>query len=322
MSPPAAAPSRIAACWPGFPERRPSRPETVDAPVPAIGTALALASALAWAAFDATRKRLSATVEPAELGLWITAGQVPFLALWAALQGPFAFPAPALLPAAASVGLNAIGILLLLQALQKSPFSLTIPLLSLTPVGTTALAWVARGQMPTLSQAVGAVLVLGGALVLGLRTGTWPGLRAYLREPGVWRMTLCATIWSATAVLDQMVVARGAGSWYAPLLALGVALGMAGLARNTPGHGRRALRALGAQPWSAAGALLSGALGLVLQLEAFRHAPAGFVETLKRGIAMVSAVVLGRLLFREMLTWSQGLGIALMTFGVALVVGG
>ena len=87
--------------------------------------------------------------------------------------------------------------------------SLTIPLLSLTPVGTTLLGWAFRHQVPTGFQAVGIALVLAGAVALGLRSGTWPGLRAYRREPGVRDMLLAALAWSLTAVIDQMALERG-----------------------------------------------------------------------------------------------------------------
>lgn len=292
----------------------------METTLPLSGLLLALASALGWSAFDALRKGLSAHADPALLGLWITAGQVPLLALWALLQAPPAFPPAALGPALVSVLLNTLALYLFLRALQASPMSLTIPLLSLTPVGATLLAWVGRGQAPTVFQGAGAILVVVGALTLGLKAGTWPGLGAFLSERGVWRMTCAALLWSATAVADQSAVAWGAGAWYAPLLAAGVGLGMFLLALERRAGFASGLQALRRRPWTTLGAIFAGSWGLALQLDAFRVLPVGLVETLKRGIGMTGAVLLGRLCFGEALGLPKVLGIALMTLGVALVL--
>jgi multidrug transporter EmrE-like cation transporter len=64
-----------------------------------------------------------------------------------------------------------------------------------------------------------------------------------------------------------------------------------------------------------------GAVALVVQLEAFRWAPVGFIEVVKRGVGMTSAVVLGRLAFGEPLDGRKLAAVALLTGGVALVVG-
>ena len=292
-------------------------------PITGIGLAFTLAAALSWALFDALRKRLARDVSPVHLGLLLPLAQAPLLALWAASREPLGLPLAALSPLLGSALLNALALVLFLDALRLSPMSLTIPLLSFTPVLSTTLAWVFRGQAPGAAQYAGASLVVLGAVVLGMGGGAWRGLASSVREPGVRRMALVAVLWSCTSVLDQLAVSRGAGSWYAPAVTAGVALLLLlrAVLRGQVQAFVAAARPLVAQPLLAGTAVAIGAAALAVQIEAFRWAPIGFIEVVKRGIGMTSAVVLGRFVFGELLDGRKWAAVGLLTLGVALVVG-
>ena len=128
---------------------------------------------------------------------------------------------------------------------------------------------------------------------------------------------------AVAGVLDQTAVARGAGWWYAPILTGTVALILL-LWAVLRGQGRplvEAIRPLLSRPLLAGVAVAIGAAALAIQIESFRWAPIGFIEVIKRGTGMGSAVVLGRLAFGEPLTGQKWAAVALLTLGVALVVG-
>ena len=292
-------------------------------PITGIGLACTLVGALCWALFDALRKRLARDVSPVHLGLLLPLAQAPLLALWAASREPLGLASGCLLPLAASALLNSLALVLFLDALRLSPMSLTIPLLSFTPVLSTTFAWIFRGQAPGAAQYAGAALVVLGAVVLGLGGGAWRGLAASVREPGVRRMALVALLWSGTSVLDQLAVSRGAGSWYAPAVTAAVAglLLLWAVLRGQVQAFMRAARPLVARPLLAGTAVVVGAAALAVQIEAFRWAPIGFIEVVKRGMGMASAVLLGRFVFGELLDGRKWLAVLLLTLGVALVVG-
>lgn len=290
----------------------------------ALGLALTLASALAWTLFDAVRKGLARQVSPAALGVWLPLAQAPLLMLWAAAREPVALPIPSLAPMAGSVLLSLLGLLWFLQALRCSPMSITVPLLSFTPVLATLLAWLLRHQIPTPNQGLGALLVLAGAMVLGLKSAQWPGFRAFLKDPGVRYMSGAAVVWSITAILNQMALERGANAWYAPFLSLSVGLLMAAimLVRRQGQVLRQSLGTLARLPGLTALALLLGAAALAVELEALHLAPVGFIEVIKRGLGMSGAIVFGRIFFREPVQFPKIAAVLLMTAGVALVVMG
>jgi drug/metabolite transporter (DMT)-like permease len=292
--------------------------------VTSLGLILALVGALGWTLFDVVRKQLTQKVMPTLLTVWLPLAQVPLLCAWAASTGPFVIPRASLVPMSVSIALNVGGLLAFMQAMRLSPMSLTIPLLSFTPVGTTLIGWFLRDQTPTHAQLGGVALVVAGAFTLGMKSRQWPGLRAYAQDPGVRRMSIAAVIWSLTAVIDQVALERGAGYWYAPAITAGVGL-LLGAILLLRGQGP-ALRQAGGvllnHPALMASAVVIGSASLAVQLESLRIAPVGFIETVKRGIGMSGAIVFGRLVFREPIGLPKIVAVVLLTLGVGLVVMG
>jgi drug/metabolite transporter (DMT)-like permease len=292
--------------------------------VTSLGLTLALLGALGWTLFDVARKQLAQRVLPTLLTVWLPLAQVPLLVAWAASTGPFVIPRASLVPMGCSIALNVGGLLAFMQAMRLSPLSLTIPLLSFTPVGTTLIGWLMRHQVPASAQIAGIGLVVAGAFTLGLKSVQWPGLKAYGKDPGVRRMAIAAVIWSLTAVIDQVALERGAGYWYAPSITAGVAL-LLGAILFLRGQGAALYEAgmvLFKHPTPLIVAAIIGSAALAVQLEALRIAPVGFIETIKRGVGMSGAILFGRLVFKEPISLPKIAAVVLLTLGVGLVVMG
>jgi drug/metabolite transporter (DMT)-like permease len=217
-------------------------------------------------------------------------------------------------PAAASVALNIAANLLFFSALRNSQLSVTIPLLSLTPVFTALLAIPLLGEVPTARQWLGILLVVAGAFVLNLPEGG--AISPAARGAGL--MVLVALFWSLTGPFDKMATAKASGPFHAVVLCTGVALGIAAVLAS-----QRRLRELAdvrAAGWIFILAVLISIAALGLQLLAMQKVWVGLVETLKRGIGNLSALILGRLLFREAIAPRKLLAVGLMIAGVALIL--
>lgn len=281
-----------------------------------------VACALAWTLFDVLRKALVTRIDALVLVGLLSAGQVPFLGAWAAAAGAWPPPAAYWLPGGASVLLNVAANIAFIYALKLSPLSLTIPLLSLTPVLTTLLAVPLLGEVPSPVQFVGIVLTVAGAFRLNLARGersdpvtVWRALR---REPGSLLMALVALLWSLSMPLDKVAMAHSGTALHAVLLALGVATG-AFVALAAQGRMARVSQAGRAPGWLVAGVAVSAA-ALVLQLVAVQMTWVGLVETFKRGLGSVLALALGALLFREAVDRNKVLATFLMVAGVVLTL--
>jgi drug/metabolite transporter (DMT)-like permease len=309
---------------------------------------LVVLSSLAWAGLDSCRKALLRVIEPVPLLALLTLASVPAFAVWAAASagsevggggtgGARDLLQPGYLaPALGSVLLNLVANLAFMQAVRLSPLSLTIPLLSLTPAFATLLAIPLLGEKPGPADAAGVLLVVAGALWLNWQsfaggetdrgaggapaprpsTSFWQILR---REPGVPLMALTALVWSLTSPLDKLAVLHAGASRHALVVTAGVGLGfllvlaLRGELRELA-HARRA-------PGLFALAVGVSVLAFGLQLLALNRVWVGWVETLKRGIGNLAAVVMGRIAFGEAITPRKVLAVLLMAVGVALLVG-
>jgi drug/metabolite transporter (DMT)-like permease len=283
---------------------------------------LVLLSSLAWGGFDALRKLLVDRIAPITLVCLLTLASVPLFGAWVAFDGMPAVRPGYALPALASVVLNVVANLAYIAALRTGALSVTIPLLSLTPAFTALMAIPLLGERPSFVQAIGILLVVLGALSLNLPAdevvspaGVW---RSWRRSPGALWMVAVALLWSLTVPLDKMALEQASGPFHGLVLNAGVACAtLFGLAAQSR------LRELG-QVRKVLGpfftALVVSAVALGLQLLAIQYIFVSLVETLKRGIGNVLAVILGRVLFAEPVTGRKIAAVVLMALGVALLL--
>jgi len=276
---------------------------------------------VAWAGFDVSRKALVHRMPALPLMFLLALGQAPLLAVWWAFE-PGEFGPGYLAPAAGSVALNVVANVAFIVAFQRSPLSVTVPLLSLTPAFTALFAVPLLGEVPDALQAAGIALVVAGALLLNRGEGesAAPAVlwRAFLREPGARLMVVVAVCWSLTPSLDKMALASAPAPAHGVVLALGTAAGVLALlvARGEVSEVRRAKDS----PGLLAVALVFSAAALGLQLVAINLVWVSIVETVKRGLGSAAALGLGWLLFGELVTAGRVGAVAVMTVGVAMVL--
>jgi drug/metabolite transporter (DMT)-like permease len=281
---------------------------------------LALAAALGWSLFDLERRLLSARLEALVLVAWVTLGALAPLALWVLASAGQKLGAGYWMPASASVALNLLANFAYFRSLQLAPLSQTLPMLSFTPAFAAVLGAVFLGERLGLDGIGGLFLVVAGALLLTLRPGF--GLRGLflglLRDRGCRMMVGVALLWSATLLLDKRALADATPQLHALILNGGVACG-ALLVLGARGELGR-LASLRGSGWLLVAAVATGALALGSQLVALGSLPVGFIETVKRGVGGILAVLWGRTLFREPVTAAKLAAIGLMTLGVGLIV--
>jgi len=286
----------------------------------AIGTVTAVLCAIGWAVLDVLRKQLVARIDPLPLLVWLTAGQLPVLAVWAAIDGDWTIDAAYWPWALASIALNIGANVLYLVAVGRRPFSLAIPLLSFVPVFATLLGVPLLRQLPTPLQWIGIAAVVLGAMLLhgGVARVRALGV-ALVRDRSALMMLLVALGWSGTIVLDRRAIDHASLPVHALLLDVGITLGVLGwLAAK--GELARLAEFRRAPVRLAVAATVAG-LALGLQLHAMQSVIIAVLEAIKRSTGVVAAVVLGRVVFDEPITASKLLACSLMAVGTVLVVG-
>ena len=287
--------------------------------IPPLALLLVVVSSLGWAGFDLLRKLLVREVPPVALVFLLTVASTPLFAVWMVAEGATRLTAGYWLPALGSVVLNIAANLLFLQGMRIAPLSVTVPLLSLTPVFATVLAIPLLGENPSFQAVMGILLVIAGALWLNWQPRD-PGGAA---DPGgklrgAVMVALTALFWSLTIPLDKLAVERATPQLHGTVLNGGVAMGVLLVLVTQRRLGD--LAHLRRVPGTFGLALVVSVLALALQLLALPLAFVGTIETLKRGIGNFMALVSGSIFFQERVTVPKILAVALMAVGVGLIL--
>ncbi len=283
---------------------------------------LIVACGLGWAGFDLTRKLLVREIPPVALVFLLTIGSVPLFAAWMAQQGAGG-PGPGYFgPALGSVLLNIVANLLFLQAMRVAPLSVTIPLLSLTPVFATLLAIPLLGELPTPSHAFGILLVVAGAIGLHWRRSSKGAAEDDSGQHGTLKgalmVALTALLWSLTIPFDKLAVQRSNAPFHGVVVTAGVA---AGVLLVLVAQGRLGdLARVRSVPGIYVLALVVSTLALAFQFLALPQAYVGTVETLKRGIGNFMALLSGWIFFHEPVTLRKVLAVGVMAVGVGVLL--
>lgn len=294
---------------------------------------LVLVCSLFWSGYDLTRKLLVDRMRPTPLLFVLTAGQAPLLAAWATVEGWGALGPGYAAPALGSIALNVIANVAFIHAFKIAPISVTIPLLSLTPVFTALFAIPLLGELPSAVQGLGIALVVAGAFLINLREGPPPGapeatpgtapvtagavVRALRRERGALLMVVVALSWSLASPLDKLALAAASPPVHGFVLCAGVGAAVFVLLAAEGRVG--AVREIGRAPWVFVLALVLSAIALALQLLAYAVVWVSLVETVKRGFGNVAALAYGHWLLGEAVTARKVVGVTMITAGVALV---
>lgn len=287
-----------------------------------FGLSLTVACSLGWVGLDASRKHLVRTVEPLALLVVLAFGQLPLFLAWALTDPVWIENTDYFVPGLASVVLNALANVLYLRAVRASPLSLTVPLLAFVPVFAVLAAQPLLGQLPNAQQLVGIGCVVVGALALnaGDAADRSPlGLvRALVREPGSLPMLGTALCWSLTIVADKLATDHASYGAHGVVLNAGI-----GTVALTWLAARRELSKLAPvrRAWTfGLLAIAFATLGLGGQLVAVQHALVGLVESVKRAIGLVGAVLVGRILFAEPITTPKLVAVLFMTAGTTVIL--
>jgi drug/metabolite transporter (DMT)-like permease len=286
------------------------------------GFLLSIGCGIGFAATDYFRKAVPSACPPMVLLFYFVGGQVPILAGWLVLSGEWRLTASYWVPGLVDLALGIAGNVLFVVAVRRSPLSLMIPLLALVPIFTAGTGALMLDERLTAEQLAGIAIVAAGILVLNMPRGgglsvaaAWRGL---MREPGTPAMIGTALAWSLTPVFDKICVEASSVPVHG-LLQVSLFCAFTGL-WVAVGSGTRGLKAPTGSALPLAGGALAAGVAYVLQLAAYSIAFVAVVELIKRTTGLLSALVVGRVMFHEPLSSAKVAGVALIAVGLPFVV--
>ncbi|MFK8184387.1 MAG: EamA family transporter [Phormidesmis sp.] len=224
-------------------------------------------------------------------------------------------------------GLNILAFTLYVRALKIADLSLTVPLVTLTPLFLLGTSPLIVQEWPTWADGVGVVLLVIGSYVLNLDTSpsglsarqSWLApLQAMVRNSGSRLMLCVAFLWSITSNFDKIGVLNSSLLFWVISLFTTIAAGMVPFVFLRGRSFPDVLKHLLTQ-WKLLG--ITGAfnaIAVTCQMLALPLAPVTQVIAIKRMSALIS-VLFGHFFFGEKGVKSRLIGAAIMVGGVAVM---
>jgi drug/metabolite transporter (DMT)-like permease len=109
---------------------------------------------------------------------------------------------------AATVLLNIAASFLYLKSLKTTDLSLSLPMISMTPVFLILTSFLLLGELPSPSGSAGIAMIVAGSYVLNTTPGNrvWDPFRCLVKNPGIRRMLAVAFLYSLSANFDKLAV--------------------------------------------------------------------------------------------------------------------
>ncbi|MEM8505766.1 MAG: EamA family transporter [Cyanobacteria bacterium P01_D01_bin.1] len=221
--------------------------------------------------------------------------------------------------------LNILAFTLYVRAIKIADLSLTVPLVTLTPLFLLVTSPLIVNEQPTPADAIGVILLVIGSYVLnitpsrglsGVEAYGWAPLQSMARNPGSRLMLSVAFIWSITSNFDKVGVLNSSPLFWAVSLFTVIAGGMVPFVFWRPSSA--GLKPLLVQ-WRLLG-MTGGfnAIAITCQMFALTLAPVAQVIAVKRMSALLS-VLFGHFCFGEKGLRSRLLGASIMVSGVVIM---
>ena len=214
--------------------------------------------------------------------------------------------------------LYAFTLVLYMKAIKTSDLSITVPMLTFTPLFLLITSPLMVGEFPGIFGLIGIFLIVTGSYLLNINKrshGYFAPFKALLKEKGPRLMLVVAFIWSITANIDKIGLQNSSPLFWVIAVDTYVALLMLPLCTFRGNRKTDQIRA----NWRALLTLgLFGGLTAVCQMTAISLTLVAYVISIKRTSA-IGGVLFGYLIFKEKGIRARLVGAIVMVFGVLFI---
>ncbi len=281
---------------------------------------ICIISAFFWAAFDLTRKLSLQKINSVNLLLIFTLGQALIFGGWVFYEDIFLNIKHYIIPGLVLIILSLFSALLFLKAINESDLSLTIPLLSLSPLFSSLFSLFFLNEKLSYFQYSGVFLIIFGTLILYSKNLTLgeilKSFKVFLINKSAKLMIVVSLIWSLTPVLDKLCLKNSSINIHGFIQSFGLVILLAFLLKKDI-HEILSLK----KNWKLIIiTIFTGIIATVLQFYAilFNYVP--IMEAIKRSIGQLCSVAFGKIFFKEEVTRPKILGVLILSIGVYYVL--
>ena len=214
--------------------------------------------------------------------------------------------------------LNVITTILYMKAIKYSDLSITVPIVTFTPLFLLMTSPLIVGEFPNFIGLIGVLLIVFGSYTLNIKQrheGYFAPFKALLKEKGPKLMLFVAFIWSITSNFDKIGVLNSSPIFWAIAINVFITLVMFLIMLY---KSQRSIQQISTSYKTLLPIGLFGALTLIFQMTAINLTLVAYVISIKRTSAIMS-VLLGYLIFKEKGIKERLLGAAIMVIGVLFI---
>ncbi len=214
--------------------------------------------------------------------------------------------------------LNAIAMIMYIKAINSSDLSLTVPLITFTPLFLLITSPIIVKEYPTFVQAMGIVMIVAGSYILNIKDknkGYLAPFQGLIKQKGPQLMLGVALIWSITSNVDKLGVQNSSPTFWAIANYSFIALAMLPIMLY---KSRRNFKQIPNHLPSLVPIGLFHGFAVLFQMKAIDMTLVAQVISVKRMSALIS-VFWGYLIFKEKGIKERATGAAMMILGVLLI---
>ncbi|MAI59783.1 MAG: hypothetical protein CMM92_02040 [Rickettsiales bacterium] len=281
---------------------------------------ICIISAFFWAAFDLTRKLSLQKINSVNLLLIFTLAQTFIFGGWVFYENPFLNLKSYIFPGIILILISLFSALLFLKAIKQSDLSLTIPLLSLSPLFSSFFSFFFLNEKLSYFQYIGVFLIIFGTLVLYSRKITigeiLKSFKILVINNSARLMIVVSLIWSLTPVLDKLCLEHSSINIHGLIQSFGLVILLIFLLKKEKIEFFNLKKNWGLILIT----ILTGIIATVLQFYSILLNYVPIMEAIKRSIGQLSSVFFGKLFFKEKITKPKLLGVLILSFGVFYIL--
>ena len=281
-----------------------------------------------WGVFDGIRKHLSQKAHLISILFYLSTGFSLFFLVWLLLYEIPQWNSAYIIPGSLTVLFNAAANLFYIRAISISSISSSVPFLAFTTLFTALTGFIFLGETLSGLQILGVLILVSASLIINgelKNTGSFKAeiknlWQSFLQERGAHYMILVSLLWALSAPFDKLAVSSmnvaSHGFIQSVLIAL-IYLAYLAFTKQLS-----FLADIKKAPVSLSLGALISCIALGLQFYAYQIMKVSIFESVKRGFALFTAVIISVIFFKEKITKLKLIGISLIVFSGALILNG
>ena len=282
---------------------------------------ICVVSAFFWAGFDITRKLTLKKISSTTLLFLFSIGQFLIFLIWIYFESFSINVKPYLVPGIILILIGVSSALLFLRAINQSELSLTIPLLSLSPMFSSVFSFLFLNELLLKTQYLGIFAIVLGTLILYSKKITAKDFlnswKVIIKNKSARIMIGVSLMWSITPVLDKICLKYSSINIHGFIQSVGIIIFLLFLLiKNT----RNEIIKIKNHWKIILFTVLIGVIATILQFFAILNNFVPIMESIKRSIGQLSSILFGNFFFKEKITESKIIGVLTLSAGIYLIV--